>query len=91
MMQCGRTSCIEFAEVPALSTFLNAHPEAVVLDFGGEALDKNEVFDTVVIGCEGGFDESERKAFQTHRIRHFNLPMILRSETAVVAIASMRL
>jgi 16S rRNA (uracil1498-N3)-methyltransferase len=91
MMQCGRTSLIELSETPALSTFLNANPEAVVLDFGGEALDKNEEFEVVVIGCEGGFDESERKSCSSHRIRHFNLPMILRSETAAVAIASMRL
>jgi 16S rRNA (uracil1498-N3)-methyltransferase len=91
MMQCGRTSFIVLAESPALSTFLNANPEAVVLDFGGEALDKNEEFETVVIGCEGGFDEGERKSFHSNRIRHFNLPMVLRSETAAVAIASMRL
>jgi len=91
MTQCGRTSLIELSETPALSTFLTANPEAVVLDFGGEVLAKNEEFETVVIGCEGGFDESERKSCSSHRIRHFNLPMILRSETAVVAIASMRL
>lgn len=91
MMQCGRTSLIEFSETPALSTFLNANPEAIVLDFGGEALDQNETFETVVIGCEGGFDESERKSCSSHRIRHFNLPMVLRSETAAVAIAAMRL
>jgi len=91
MMQCGRTSFIEISEIPALSTFLNANPEAVVLDFGGEAIGSEDEFETVVIGCEGGFDESERKAFHSHRIRHFNLPMILRSETAVVAIASRRL
>lgn len=91
MMQCGRTSFIEFAEAPALSTFLNAHSQAIVLDFGGETLDKNEDMETVIIGCEGGFDESERKAFNAHRIRHLNVPMVLRSETAVVAIASLQL
>lgn len=91
MMQCGRTSFIELSETPALSTFLNANPEAVVLDFGGDKLSKNEEFDTVIIGCEGGFDESERKLFDVHRIRHFSSPMILRSETAAVAIASMQL
>ena len=91
MMQCGRTSFIEFFEVPALSTFLDVNPEAVVLDFGGEEISQEESFETVIIGCEGGFDESERKAFHSHRIRHFSIPMILRSETAAIAIASMRL
>ncbi|MDD2827977.1 MAG: RsmE family RNA methyltransferase [Sulfuricurvum sp.] len=91
IMQCGRTSFIELSETPALSTFLTTHPEAVILDFGGEALGVDEEIETVVIGCEGGFDEGERKGFNSHCIRHFNLPMILRSETAAVAIASMRL
>ena len=88
MMQCGRTSAIRLSESPNVSTFLTTHPNAVVLNFGGEILDKNELFDTVVIGCEGGFDESEKKLFSTHRLRHFANPMILRSETAAVAIAS---
>jgi 16S rRNA (uracil1498-N3)-methyltransferase len=88
IMQCGRTSLIELCESPNVSTFLKNNPDAVIFDFGGEAMASDEVIDTVVIGCEGGFDESERKAFGDHRIRLFPLPMILRSETAAVAIAS---
>lgn len=88
IMQCGRTSLIELSEAPNLSTFLKAHPEAVIFDFGGEPLGTDKSIDTVVIGCEGGFDESERKQFADHRIRLFPSPMILRSETASVAIAS---
>lgn len=88
IMQCGRTSLIELEESPALSTFLKDHPDAVILDFGGEALQAGENIETVVIGCEGGFDESERKLFESHRVRVFSSPMILRSETAVVAVAS---
>jgi len=89
MMQCGRTTFIELHEGPNVTTFLNAHPDTVVLDFGGSVLDKNEKCSTVLVGCEGGFDESEKKLFSTHRLRHFSNPMVLRSETAVVAIASM--
>jgi 16S rRNA (uracil1498-N3)-methyltransferase len=88
IMQCGRTSLIELGESPALSTFLKAHPDAVILDFGGETLRSDENIETVVIGCEGGFDESERKQFADYRVRLFSSPMILRSETAAVAIAS---
>lgn len=87
MMQSGRTSMIRLEESPALSTFLKAHPEAVVLDFGGEPLKASDSVETVVIGCEGGFDENERKLFAEHTIRRFALPMILRSETAAVAVA----
>lgn len=87
-MQCGRTSFIELSESPTLSTFLKAHPDSVVFDFGGEILKSDENIDTVIIGCEGGFDESERKQFASHRVRLFPSPMILRSETAAIAIAS---
>ncbi|MBD3799627.1 MAG: 16S rRNA (uracil(1498)-N(3))-methyltransferase [Epsilonproteobacteria bacterium] len=60
----------------------------ITFDFGGEVLQGDEVLETVVIGCEGGFDESERKLFGNYRVRVFTSPMILRSETAAVAIAS---
>jgi len=88
IMQCGRTSLIELSEAPNLSTFLKNNPESVIFDFGGTALENDETVDTVVIGCEGGFDEGERKLFSDYRVRLFSSPMILRSETAAVAIAS---
>lgn len=88
IMQCGRTSLIELSESPNLSTFLKNNPQTVIFDFGGTALENDESVETVVIGCEGGFDESERKLFGEYRIRLFSSPMILRSETAAVAIAS---
>lgn len=89
IMQCGRTSLIELAEAPALSSFLNAHPEAVILNFGGKNWDYTEPVETVVIGCEGGFDENEQKLFLHHRVRQFGSGTVLRSETAAVAVASM--
>lgn len=88
IMQCGRTSLIELCESPNVSTFLKNNPETVILDFGGTPLENDEPVDTVVIGCEGGFDENERKLFSDYRVRLFSSPMILRSETAAVAIAS---
>lgn len=88
IMQCGRTSLIELGESPSLGAFLKAHSEAVILDFGGEAMAADETPETVVIGCEGGFDESERKMFEGHRVRVFSSPIVLRSETAAVAVAS---
>lgn len=87
IMQCGRTSLIELGEAPNLSTFLKNNPESVIFDFGGDVLESTEAIETVVIGCEGGFDEGERKLFGDYRVRLFPLPMILRSETAAVAIA----
>lgn len=91
MMQSGRTSTIRLGEAPALSTFLKSHPEAVILDFGGAPFGAAETVKTVVIGCEGGFDESERKLFAEHTVRRLALPMVLRSETAAVAVAALLL
>lgn len=91
IMQCGRTSLIEFNESASLSEFLNDNPNSVILDFGGEELNSAEVFDTAVIGCEGGFHESERSLFAAHRVRHFSSLMILRSESAAVAVAARHL
>lgn len=91
IMQCGRTSLIELAEAPALSAFLNANPDTVILDFTDEVLKSEDNLTTVVVGCEGGFDESERKLFASYRVRALKSPMILRSETAAVAVASMNL
>ena len=91
IMQCGRTSLIEFSESLSLSDFLNEHPNSVILDFGGEELKCTEEYETVVIGCEGGFHESERALFTNHRVRRFSSPMILRSESAVVAVAASHL
>jgi len=91
IMQCGRTSLIELAEAPALSAFLKENPDSVILDFCDEGLSDDENVETVVIGCEGGFDETERRLFSSHRVRSLKLPMILRSETAAVAVVSMNL
>jgi 16S rRNA (uracil1498-N3)-methyltransferase len=86
IIQCGRTSLIELRESRSLGDFLNDHPDAVVMDFGGEPLRGDEGIDTIVIGCEGGFDDSERKLFRN--IRSFAVPTVLRSETAAVAAAA---
>ncbi|MDP3301809.1 MAG: RsmE family RNA methyltransferase [Sulfuricurvum sp.] len=91
IMQCGRTSFIEFSESASLSDFLSTHMDCVILDFGGEVLNTDEVYETVIIGCEGGFHESERSLFTNHRVRHFSSPMILRSESAAIAVAASHL
>lgn len=91
LMQSGRSVAVTFEESPGLSAFLKSYPDSAVFDFNGEVLGKDEVFENVVIGCEGGFDEIERKMFDTHPCRKFSSPIVLRSETAVVAVAGIML
>ncbi len=86
--QCGRSKPIAFEVFKTLDAFLQLHPQTVVLDFCDEVLGCEDELDTVLIGCEGGFSEDERKKVEKLKRFRLNTPMILRSESAAVAIAS---
>lgn len=86
--QCGRSEQMEFEIHKSLEIFLTAHPETVVLDFCDRVLGCDEDISTVLIGCEGGFSENERKRLDNFKRFRLDTPMILRSESAVVGIAS---
>jgi 16S rRNA (uracil1498-N3)-methyltransferase len=51
-------------------------------------MSKESEIDTVVIGCEGGLTDAEIKLFDPEKIVGLDTPLILRSESAVVAAAS---
>ena len=82
--QCGRVELMEIQFCENLDKFLTNYPEAKVLDFGGESI--SGYFETAVVGCEGGFTDRERGLFKDRY--PFNTPLILRSESAVLAVAS---
>lgn len=82
--QCGRLSMMEIEFCESLDKFLELYPDAKICDFGGEKI--GGYFEVGVVGCEGGFSERERKLFKD--IISFDTPLILRSESAVVSLAS---
>jgi 16S rRNA (uracil1498-N3)-methyltransferase len=86
--QCGRSKPIALEVYKTLDAFLQLHPETVVLDFCDEVLACENEVKTVLIGCEGGFSEDER--LKVEKLKRFRLdtPMILRSESAAMAIAA---
>jgi len=86
--QCGRSKQIVFETFKTLESFLNEYPDTIVLDFCDEVLGCENDVQTVLIGCEGGFSEDER--IKVTKLKRFRLdtPMILRSESAAMAIAS---
>lgn len=86
--QCGRSEEMLFEVYKSLDSFLSAHPETVVLDFCEHVLGCDEAISTVLIGCEGGFSEKERKRLESFKRFRLDTPMILRSESAAVGIAS---
>jgi len=82
--QCGRLSMMEIEFCESLDKFLDKYPESKICDFGGEKI--NGDFEVGVVGCEGGFSDRERKLFKN--TISFDTPLILRSESAVVSLAS---
>jgi len=82
--QSGRLSLMDIDFCDSLDNFLQNYPNAKICDFGGKIID--EYFEVGVVGCEGGFSTRERKLFKD--IVSFDTPLILRSESAVVSLAS---
>jgi 16S rRNA (uracil1498-N3)-methyltransferase len=90
MQQCGRTAWMQLNEAPSLSAFVAEYSEAYMLHFSDTPLPSGNADDamTVVIGCEGGFTDEEVALFFPERIVGLDTPMILRSESAAVTVAS---
>jgi len=82
--QCGRMDLMQIDFCDSLDEFLSKYPDAKVFDFGGEKIDS--YFDVAIVGCEGGFSDRERELFKNRF--SFDTPLILRSESAAVAVAS---
>ncbi len=87
VQQCGRTSFIEFEILDTLQIFITKYPNAKVFDFCDTILKESVDFQTVLIGCEGGFSKKERALLSSQEVFRLDTPMTLRSETAILAVA----
>lgn len=88
MQQCGSTKKIEFDASNSLKEFVAKNPDAKVFDFVDKTLDEVEDIRTVIIGCEGGFSENEKEFLKSLEVFRLDTPMVLRSESAVISVAS---
>jgi len=86
--QCGRTKVIEFMVCKNLENFIRENPQTKVFDFTEKTLGCESDFQTVLIGCEGGFSKNEKEFLKKQEVFRLDTPMVLRSESAVVAVAS---
>lgn len=87
--QCGRSDIIKLDLCKNLDTFIKDNENIYFLDFSNISIDnKKDEIKTLVIGCEGGFSNNERKTFDKDNIVGFNSNLILRSETAVISASS---
>jgi len=88
MQQCGRSEFMEFEIYKTLEDFLHNYPEVKVFDFCENYLSKEAKFESVLIGCEGGFSKAEKELLAKQEVFALPTPLVLRSETAVCAVAS---
>ncbi len=88
MQQSGRSSLMAFDTYKNIETFISEYPDTKVFDFCENILTQESDFSRVLIGCEGGFSLDEKVFLQKQEVFRLQTPMILRSESAVVAVAS---
>lgn len=87
--QCGRSSIIELDICKSLESFVEKYPQSFLFNFSKNNIyDTKTTIDTILLGCEGGFSKEEIDKFQEEKIVGIDSNLILRSETAVVTIAS---
>ncbi|WP_417331759.1 16S rRNA (uracil(1498)-N(3))-methyltransferase [Halarcobacter sp.] len=87
--QCGRSSIIKLEICKSLDEFLSVNNNVYLLDFSKQNIEtKKDEIETLLLGCEGGFSETERETFDTDKIVGFNSNLILRSETAAISAVS---
>jgi len=86
--QSGRSRPMVLDSAESLEHFLERHPQSYMLNFSEHTMDKGMDIDTIVIGCEGGFSEEEVAMFVPERVVGFDTPLVLRSESAVCAVAA---
>lgn len=88
MQQSGRSSYIEFDTYKSVKEFIKEFPDTKVFDFCDNTLQDGADFKRVLIGCEGGFSNEEKEMLSSLEVFSLKTPMVLRSESAVVAVAS---
>ena len=86
--QSGRSEMMKLEIAKDLQQFLADNPESKMLNFSENNVIGTPTVDTIVIGCEGGFQEDEVVLFDTQCIVGLDTPLVLKSESAVCAVAS---
>lgn len=86
--QSGRSGLMKLALVKDLSTFMLENPNAKMLNFSKNCIDRVDTLNAIIIGCEGGFHEDEVALFASDNIVGLDTPLVLKSESAAIAVAS---
>ena len=89
--QSGRSKMMQLEMANDLEAFLKGNPQSKMLNFSENNFISNTEFNTIVIGCEGGFHEAETALFDAQNIIGFDTPLVLKSESAACAVSSQKL
>ena len=83
--QCGRSKLMKFEIFDSIKSYFKEYPDSAVLDFGKKPIFHKDGVESILVGCEGGFSDEERKLFTNRPVFTLNTSLILRSESAVVS------
>lgn len=86
--QSGRSQLMKLEIADNLEHFLKLNPESIMLNFSENKMTSQDTIATIIIGCEGGFHEEEVALFRSENIVGLDTPLVLKSESAVCAVAS---
>ena len=86
--QSGRSVMMKLDKSPSLAQFIKEYPKSYMLNFSEQNLAESLDIETIVVGCEGGFAKDEEALFSSDKIVGFATPLILKSESAICAVAS---
>jgi 16S rRNA (uracil1498-N3)-methyltransferase len=88
--QCGRVDMMEIEVVKSLEEVLLKYDDLAVVDFGGKS-EISQDLNRFLIGPEGGFSEKERKRLKEFCTISFKTDLVLKSESAAMAICSKKI
>ena len=87
--QSGRSNTIELDSCDSLDEFITQNPDTYMFNFSDNNIESHkDDIKTIVLGCEGGFSIKEVDKFNQDKIVGINSNLILRSETAILAVSS---
>ncbi len=86
--QSGRSVMMQLDMAESLEAFIAENPQSYLLNFSEHTLSSEISIDTIVVGCEGGMTENEVALFAPQKVIGFDTPLVLKSESAVCAVAA---
>ncbi len=86
--QSGRSVMMQLNVAESLEAFIAENPQSYLLNFSEHTLSSQISIDTIVVGCEGGMTEDEIALFAPKKVIGFDTPLVLKSESAICAVAA---